>query len=181
MRCAASRGTRGFTLLEVMVALLVGMLVVALVRAFLERVADHADRVAVASAAADRDGNADRLLRGLAGRAEMSADGHAVFEGGPASVRFSTWCDVPAGWLERCRVTLAFVTAAGKPVLALEEGGAAPVVVRRLDEPGHFLYLRDAAGGGRWAGGWTSAVTAPLAIGVVVDGDTTILRIGERG
>jgi len=28
---------------------------------------------------------------------------------------------------------------------------------------------------------WRSAVTAPLAIGVVIDADTLILRIGERG
>ena len=46
---------------------------------------------------------------------------------------------------------------------------------------GVILYLRDAAEGGAWVTSWGASVTAPQALGIVVDGDTTIVRVGERG
>jgi hypothetical protein len=35
--------------------------------------------------------------------------------------------------------------------------------------------------GGEWQLAWPSRITLPLAIGVLIDGDTIILGIGERG
>jgi hypothetical protein len=66
-------------------------------------------------------------------------------------------------------------------VLALAAGAADPVVLRRGFRDGRLLYLRAADEGGDWVRNWSSLVTTPLAVGVVVDGDTAILRIGERG
>lgn len=173
----------GFTLVEVMVALVVIGVVVVGARTVLGQVADSADRIAAAASEADRDANADRLLRAVVGRLELvpGTGPESRFEGEPNGARFRSWCEVPDGWLERCDVALGFVTVQGDAVLGLRLAGADPLVIRRGFRSGELLYLRDGGGGGDWVARWGASITAPLAIGVVVDGDTTIVRIGERG
>jgi prepilin-type N-terminal cleavage/methylation domain-containing protein len=173
----------GFTLVEVMVALVVIGVAVAGARVVLGQLADDAERIARSSADADREAGADALLRDLAGRLELggAAGGERRFEGQPHGARFHSWCDVPAGWLERCEVTLGILDLDGQPVLAVRADGADPVALRRGFSEGEILYLRDAGGGGEWVRRWGASITAPVALGVVLDGDTLIVRIGERG
>jgi prepilin-type N-terminal cleavage/methylation domain-containing protein len=173
----------GFTLVEVMVALVVIGVVVLGARVMLGQVAGDAERIAAAAAEADREGNADRLLRDVVGRLETSAapGRRATFEGDARSARFHSWCEVPDGWLERCEATLAFVEVEGAPALALRLSGGEPLALRRGFGAGELIYLRDAAEGGRWVLRWGESLTAPIAFGVVIDGDTAIVRVGERG
>lgn len=173
----------GFTLVEVMVALAVIGVAVAGARVVLGQLADDAERIAGASAEADRDAGAEALLQGVVGRLELGwGDGaERRFEGHPAGARFHSWCEVPTGWLERCEVTLGVIEVAGAPVLALQMGDGDPVALRRGFAEGEILYLRDAGGGGTWVRRWGASITAPVGLGVVLDGDTTIVRIGERG
>jgi prepilin-type N-terminal cleavage/methylation domain-containing protein len=178
----ANRATSraGFTLLEVMVALALSALLLLGARALLEQVGDAAAHIAGSAAAVDHDANAERLLRALAGRAEPPRAGEEVV-GTPQGVRFATWCETPAGWLERCSATLAVLRVDGAPALAVQAGTGDPVMVRRGLRSGHLLYLRDPAEGGVWAPTWRSGVSVPVAFGVVLDGDTLIVRVGERG
>jgi len=44
-----------------------------------------------------------------------------------------------------------------------------------------ILYLGRAERGGRWSDRWTDGASLPPAIGLLVDGDTLTLRIGDRG
>ena len=173
----AHRG--GFTLLEVVVALALAGLVLLTARAMLGQVADGAERIAAGAAGADRDANGERLLRDLAARVEVRPGGPG-FYGDGRGVRFSTWCDVPAGWQERCLASLGMVRAGDANVLALECGGQVIPVMRGFAH-GELLYLADAARGGMWMRAWSSPIAPPLAVGVVIDTDTLILRIGERG
>jgi prepilin-type N-terminal cleavage/methylation domain-containing protein len=177
------RGRAGFTLVEVMVALVVMGVVVAGARVVLGQLADDAVRIAAAGAEADREANAERLLRETAGRLEMSSTPgrEARFEGHPRAARFRSWCEVPDGWLERCDVSLGFIQVDGEPVLALRTAGGEPVALRRGFRSGELLYLRDAGDGGAWIHRWGASITAPVALGVVIDGDTAIVRVGERG
>jgi hypothetical protein len=46
---------------------------------------------------------------------------------------------------------------------------------------GELLYLADARDGGQWLRNWSTVLIAPLAIGAVIDADTLVLAIGERG
>jgi hypothetical protein len=55
------------------------------------------------------------------------------------------------------------------------------VIIADNFEQGALRYLSAASGGGVWFHAWGQGITAPLAIGIVLDGDTTILPIGERG
>ncbi|MBW3656766.1 MAG: prepilin-type N-terminal cleavage/methylation domain-containing protein, partial [Gemmatimonadetes bacterium] len=173
----------GFTLVEVMVALAVMGVVLVGARAMLEQVGDHAERIGAAAAETDRDGNADGLLRAIAGRIHVSAmPGHEVrFQGEPRMARFRSWCEVPDGWLEACDASLGLVQVDGNNVLALTLSTGELIPLRTGFGRGEILYLREARGGGGWLRSWGSSISAPLALGIVIDGDTTIVRIGERG
>lgn len=173
----------GFTLVEVMVALVVMGVVLVGARTMLGQIADDADRITAAGADADREANAEGLLRAVAGRLEVSPlPGQEVrFEGEPQGMRFHSWCEVPDGWLERCEASLGFIQLEGENVLALRLSTGEMVPLRRGFRTGELVYLRDAAAGGDWVSKWGASITAPLAFAVVVDGDTTLVAIGERG
>ena len=173
----------GFTLVEVMVALAVMGVVILGARSMLGQIADDADRITAAAAEADRDANADALLRAVAGRLEVSpVSGREVrFEGEPRGARFHSWCEVPDGWLERCEASLGIIRVDSQNVLALRLSTGEMVPLRRGFAEGEIAYLRSAADGGSWVRSWGASITAPIALAVVIDGDTTLVRIGERG
>ena len=187
MSARASRPPRrrsaGFTLVEVMVAVVVISVVLVGARAMLGQIADDADRIAGAAAEADREANADALLRAVAGRLEVSpVPGDEVrFRGQPDGASFHSWCEVPDGWLERCEASLGFVRLEDGSALVLRLSTGEMVPLRRGVGRGAILYLRDAAQGGAWIRTWGESITPPAALGIVVDGDTSIIRIGERG
>lgn len=183
MACFPDRRRAGFTLVEVMVALAVMGVVLVGARAMLEQVGDHAERIGGAAAEADRDGNADALLRSIAGRTQVSAaiGSEIRFQGEPRMARFRSWCEVPDGWLESCDASLGLIEVDGRNVLALTLSTGELVPLRSGFRTGEILYLREAGNGGQWLRSWGSSITAPLALGLAIDGDTTIVRIGERG
>lgn len=169
--------------MEVMVALTVMGIVLVGARTMLGQIADDADRITASAAEADRDANADGLLRSVVGRLELPATlgGETGFQGEAKGMRFRSWCEVPDGWLERCRASLGFIQLEGDNVLALRLSTGELVQLRRGFGTGELVYLRDAANGGDWVRSWGASITAPIAIGLVIDGDTTLLPIGERG
>jgi prepilin-type N-terminal cleavage/methylation domain-containing protein len=174
-----ARGDAGFTLVEVMVALSVAAVVLLGARMMLGQLADGASRIASAASEADRDANADALLRTLAGRLEVTPERR--FHGEPHAVRFHTWCEVPDGWLERCEASIGVLERDTAAVLALTTTAGQVVPLRRGFAEAEILYLRDARGGGDWVRSWGAGITAPVGMGMVLDGDTAIIRIGDRG
>lgn len=180
---------RGFTLIEVLVALTVSGLVLLAARNLLGALADGADRLAAHASVADREANAERLVRGLLARSEAGTPHARPFAGDARVARFSSWCDVPSGWLERCHAAIVIdrdVADEGSPeknaqVVAAVLSNGEIVPLRRRVDTAELLYLSDARDGGRWLHTWGASVTTPLALGVVMDGDTLVLRIGERG
>lgn len=182
---SAVRASAGFTLLEVMVALVVSALVLLGARALLEQVGDVGEAVAGSAAEVDAAANAERRMRAWLARAEVpfdtAADARNEFVGTAEGARFVTWCEVPDGWLERCRASLGLLSVDGANVLALSADGGEVVPVRRGFAEGKLLYLIDPGMGGTWLPAWESDVSPPYAVGVVLDADTLILRIGDRG
>ena len=172
---------RGFTLVEVLVALAIAGTVVVTARALLEAIADDAERLVDHAAANDTDANSERLLRRLVSNLEVGTDTVRRFAGDERAARFTSWCDVPRGWQERCAVTLAIDTDGTEPVLAAALSTGEVLVLRRGFTNASLHYLGDAARGGTWFRSWGESVTAPLAIRAILDSDTLILRIGERG
>jgi prepilin-type N-terminal cleavage/methylation domain-containing protein len=175
----------GFTIVEVLVALIVGSIVLLGAEHVLGILADSAQTIIVRSVDADGDANGERVLRTLVGRIEVGAPGASAFLGDQNTVRFSSWCDMPTGWLERCAVTLSFDSRAEQQLLVADIDRQRPLVLMRGGSGGAFRYLESAAHGGQWFQRWDTGITAPLGIGVLLDRgartDTLLLRIGPRG
>jgi prepilin-type N-terminal cleavage/methylation domain-containing protein len=174
----------GFTLMEVTVAMLIASIVLVGAQAILSNLSDRERALRSAAIVASHEANGKQLLRQLVGNIEVGTPGTASFAGDLDQVRFSSWCDVPAGWQERCDVGLAFDTVAGYAAI-IAHIGARPVSLVTGFERGSFRYLQSAVNGGVWLDQWGGGVTAPLGIGAVLEyadrTDTLILRIGPRG
>jgi prepilin-type N-terminal cleavage/methylation domain-containing protein len=173
---------RGFTLIELMVAIVLSGIVLLGARALWESLAISVDRLRSQATADARAENGERLLRSLVGRLEVGTDQSHEFAGDEQHVRFTTWCDVPAGWQERCDAVVGFEPDSGdriQLVARLSTGELVPL--ERGFTRGLLRYLNTPAGGGVWFRIWGHGIIAPLAIGVITDRDTTIVRIGERG
>ena len=179
---------RAFTLLEVVVALAVTGLILLGGRLLLEGVGRIALSTTRAAEASDRALNGDEVLRSLAGRLEIGTGGTHKFGGNERSVHFTTWCNTPQGWLERCDATIAVEEQDNTPALVAHltplgvnaDIGIRHIVLARGFHQGGLRYLNDPRAGGRWFVQWGEAVTAPLALGVILDSDTSIVRIGGR-
>jgi prepilin-type N-terminal cleavage/methylation domain-containing protein len=175
------RSRRGFTLIEVMVALAVGAVVVLGARLALAQLADDADRIVKGAARLDGEANGERLLRSLFRRLEVGTEIAGPFGGDERAMHFTTWCDLPAGWQERCQATVAIDTVDDAPALVAHLSTGEVITLRAGFHRATLRYLNDPASGGSWFRGWGTGLTAPRAVGIIVDDDTLVLRIGDRG
>jgi prepilin-type N-terminal cleavage/methylation domain-containing protein len=178
----AHRRNGGFTLIELVVAMTLSGVVLLGARALWESLAVSVDRLRTQATADAREVNGERLLRSLMGQLEVGTDQSHEFAGDEHHVRFTTWCDMPAGWQERCDAVIGIEpdSGAGLRLVARLSTGEA-ITLQRGFGAGVLRYLNDPAGGGVWFRIWGHGITAPLAVGVITDGDTAIVRIGERG
>jgi hypothetical protein len=178
---AAPDGRRsGTSLLEVIIALAVGGSILLCGRMVMEQLADAARRTIDSGAEVESGINAERLLRAAVASTESATIVSFAVRGAPDHADIETWCDVPAGWQERCRFEIHIVQNETENQL-IAVFGSDTVVVRRRFGTGALRYIADAAHGGSWRTEWISQITSPVALEVILDADTLILRIGERG
>ena len=177
----ATRARVGFTLLEALVALTVSAITVLGARILLTGLADDGSRITSAAEIADRTANADRLLRQLVARIEVGTPQAGQFGGDDQSATFTSWCDVAEGWQERCRVTIANRRSGATAALIASLSTGETIALRTGFHHGELRYIGDPRAGGTWIRVWGAGITAPVALGLIIDGDTTIVRIGDRG
>ncbi len=172
----AHRSTTGFALLELVIAMIIGGMAVAAAAAMFLGLQDRADTIRAGAEQADRDANAERLLRGLFGNLDPGEGAAPPLVGGSTEAALTTWCDGPRGWLERCIARIYFTPAGRRTVLRVElrRGGGADTVELRRAADGSLLYLLDPARGGTWTRDW-SRRTPPIAMALVWDRDTLLL------
>ncbi|MGH7678343.1 MAG: hypothetical protein ACRENU_07750, partial [Gemmatimonadaceae bacterium] len=127
----------------------------------------------------DRLTNAERHLRELAGRATVDESPDRRFVGRADSVAFATWCDAPAGWQERCRVSFALLRSDTAAALLLYMPGQTAMEIE-LPTVQRLRYLQS-SGEAAWVDAWESGTSLPIAVGIVSSDGMLILRIGERG
>ena len=179
-----ARSRTAFTLIEVMVALVVGTIVIAGVRSVLVTLLDQAERIESFAELHDAEANGERLLRALVREMDLGSTGEATFTGNEREVRFTTWCRVADGWKERCAIQLVALrpeSVGGRAgVVALLPKGEVAMLLQ-TGSPPEFAYLLDPGAGGSWVRRWGSGIAPPTALGIVTAQDTLILRIGERG
>lgn len=171
---------RGFTLIEVVAALAISGLIVVGARALLEGLGAQLMRLENLTRVADADANGERLLRGLLGQLEVPFGQAMTFGGDADSVHFSSWCRVPGGWEERCRVVLTFNASDDSVHLVARLSTRETLTLMGTGRSKGLLYLADAGEGGIWFEQWGDGRSVPVAIGVLLDNDTMIVRIGER-
>ena len=173
----------GFTLIEVMVALMLSAIVVLLAHQIFSGVVDGVGRLDAARAELDRRSNARRWLIEAFGSLQTGADSAGSFEGHPQQLAFSTWQRAAQGGLARERVS---VLAAGSTLVAQMAPGTLDLAdsIRAVG----FDYLLEPGANTTWAREWISPVSAPLAVRVRITylgsperADTLLLLIGGRG
>ncbi len=168
---------RGFTLVELVVALTIGGIVVLLAHRLFSGVLDGVQHIEAARTSLDRSMNARRYLSEAFGSLAIGQSGDGPFTGHPDAVAFDSWQWTPEGLHERQHVDLRLKDGrleAGTTILADSVAGLS------------CDYLLEPGEESRWVGEWISPLSAPLAVRVRiahVDGgiDTLLLLIGPRG
>lgn len=176
---AACLGRGGFTVLEVTVALTIGAMALLGARIMLTTVADGADAIGSAARTLAHESNGERFLRSLVRQIETAAGGDE-FAGDRHTARFTTWCNVPGGWKERCRAAIGVADANGELTLMASTSVDGPLAVRSGFSAGELRYIAVAARGGTWFEVWGEGLALPVAVAILLDGDTVILRVGGR-
>lgn len=182
MRRVDRRGSAGFTLVEVIVALAIGGGAVLLAASMLAVTSDQVRIVGERARTTDVSRGGERLVRRLVGQMRWSRSTEPLARGSSTELRFASWCDMPAGWQERCIVEIEIPPEEERGIgirVRLSTGEELQLFTGRSVTG--FLYLGRAERGGRWSDRWTDGVSLPPAIGLMVDGDTLTLRIGDRG
>lgn len=176
---------RGFTLVELLVALVVTSLVVLLSHQLLTAAGDSARTLVTARAALDREANARRWL--ASSWRSLEVGGAAVgFTGAPTEARYSSWVRTPGGWWIRTRVRL---TVEGTRLVATLDDG--PLVLADEVTGVGFDYLLAPGADSRWVAAWQSPASTPLAVRLRLQRaagasgravvDTLLFLIGPRG
>jgi len=170
---------RGFTLIEVLVALTIASLVVLVAHQMFTGVADGADTVAAQRRILDRRSNTRRWLKATFLSLEPP------FEGRPTSVSFNSWQLTSGGWFQPQEIELAWD---GRRFVARHAGEALPLADTVTGVA--FDYLLEPGADTKWVRAWVSPVSAPVAVRVRIAGcgrgdagcvDTLLFLVKERG
>jgi prepilin-type N-terminal cleavage/methylation domain-containing protein len=173
------RRVKAFTLIEVLVALVVGSLLVASARQLLDTVAYGTKRLEVESSVHDRQRNGELTVRALVRTLHPGTPDQDSIIGGPDSVTFSSWCEVPQGWQERCRVTLRLHDFGYSRAIHVRTDSGLSFAVDWQGIVGPFLYLWQSGEDRVWRQSWIEE-SPPSAIGIVRRLDTLLLPIVSR-
>ena len=180
------KGRRGFTLIELTIALVVAGVAVLVGSQVFTALGDASRLTASARVSFDREMNARRWLAAAIASMEVRVDSGMAFDGDRRRLRFSTWLVTADGWFERTRLELG--AADGQLVAGLDDG---TLVLANGVASVDFAYLADLGADSPWLEHWRSQVSAPRAIRVLVSrsvgergraiADTLIFRVGGRG
>lgn len=170
----------GFTLLEVMVALLVASVVVAMAQRAFQMLSSSVLALEDHQREDSRRSESRRWLAEALGSVEAGIDSAPAFEGQPNELRCTTWLMGDRGWPERTPLELGL---RGSVLQVRTRNGtldlASDVRAVELD------YLFTTGLESRWVHQWVSPISVPLAIRVRVTRDagidTTLVLVGGRG
>lgn len=174
------RNRRGFTLVEVLVALALSAMVLVGASGLLDALGAHATSVLRSARALDSSMNADDFLRRALADLVVRSDTFPSFEGDESVFAFRTSCDAPHGWREPCGVRVAAERADSGHRLVIRQDDGSVLMLRTRLARASFRYLLTADEGGQWVARWPNTLMLPLAVGLIAGDDTIVARIGER-
>jgi prepilin-type N-terminal cleavage/methylation domain-containing protein len=177
---------RGFTLIEMMVALAVSGTVLAVGGALFGSVQDAGHRLREARLAADRRMNRVEWIREAFRTLQSGGDTLGSFSGGPDRVDFSARILTSRG---RPELTAVTIVRSGPDLRAILSGRDTLVLAEGVTQL-RLAYLLEPGEQARWAREWRSPSTAPLAVRLRIERwdslarafrtDTLLFLIGER-
>jgi prepilin-type N-terminal cleavage/methylation domain-containing protein len=176
---------RGFTLVEVMVALVLAGIAVSTAVGVFASTGDTVRRLGQESRAWTHRGNARVWLSDALASAEVDATGGIIFDGDRESVRFRGWQWSPKGWVEPADIEVSFV--GGR--LRATNGSGAPLVLSDSIEGIALSYLPTWGEDTEWLPRWRSDSGLPAAVRLIVwsrardlpRSDTSIVLVGVGG
>jgi prepilin-type N-terminal cleavage/methylation domain-containing protein len=171
----------GFTLIELIAGLaLVGFLFASMLM-LVDQLRDGRDRLLAQARRDNRVANGLRVLHALIARVEAGADTTERFTGGALGASFVTWCDVPGGWLERCRADLFTERSADSAFLrAVLSTGERLELISTAGTAG-IRYFDATSNDPQWVSSWGRSTALPAAVEFDYGSDTTVVRAGGRG
>ena len=152
------RRTPGFTLVEVMAALLLAGMVALLVSRIVSVVTSAARSLTTERTRLDREQNGRRWLQ-VAFRSLEAGDSLGGFEGLPDRVSFTSWLAQSGGWFEPTRLVLS--ADSGRLVARLP---GSRVVLRDSVSNLELDYLLEPGARTHWVRQWISPLSAPLLV-----------------
>lgn len=171
---------RGFTLIEVLVTLFLTSLVALLSHQLLAGVVDGASALRHSSPASTAPTYGREWVLEACRTLEVGTAGTHGFEGTSTSARFDARLVTAAGWVERQAVVIE--TGAGGVTF---RANALAATVIDSAATATLDYLADGAGERGWVTGWSSPVSAPLAIRIrwtrAGATESLLCPIGARG
>lgn len=176
-----SSGRRGFTIVELLVALSAGALLLAALYGLVASVMDAGATLVAARRDAELARQGDRWLRSIIASTSVGQPGDVPFEGAPTATTFMTMMPSAYGWHEPRPVD---IRVDGDSLL-LRVKGTEPIVLRRGVRALALDYLLEPGANAHWVRQWSSPVSAPLALRIRIDlggqVDTALYLIGPRG
>ncbi|MEP6493405.1 MAG: prepilin-type N-terminal cleavage/methylation domain-containing protein [bacterium] len=169
---------RGFTLIEITVALAIAGLAMVGGIALIDQIGDSAGRINQDGRRAAREGNGVRLLRRVLLDATTTTDSTKRFRGDQHSLELWTTCDISAGWAEVCRVSLSIDERRDSSVVLADLSTGESFPLRRQAGTAEFRYFNPMATDTSWVRQWSSNVSLPTAVGLLARGDTTVFPVG---
>lgn len=172
---------RGFTLVEVLVALVLGGFLALLAQRTWAVAGDVSRIITTQEAEAGDRASLRRWLEEIVGSMDTGTPGASEFRGTDATLSGTAWVTTPEGWQERMSVELRL---AGPLVICQSGRGQlelGPALWWRLD------YLSGAGTEVRWYPEWQSQVTLPRAVRIQLghqgtqEVDTVLVVLGQRG
>ena len=170
---AASR--RAFTLIEVLVALVVGTVVVEGARRLLEALADSESVIRRMANDIEAEVNAEMVLRSLVRQLHAGATTDTIVADSQA-LRFTSSCETASGWAERCRVALSLTPGTGVRLL-VHAGDGVQFTAPWPDITGPLVYLDQSGETREWKSYPADRIAA---LGIVRARDTLLLPLGTR-
>jgi prepilin-type N-terminal cleavage/methylation domain-containing protein len=174
------RRRRGFTLLELILALSLGGAAMLGGLLLLDQLNDGTGRIVAQTAATDREANGARLLRRIIFETHTNPDTTRRFTGDERSVSLLSWCDVPGGWSEPCDVTLSLDAREDSSAVVADLSIGGSFVLRRDSSRRAWRYLDATPRDTAWSTHWSSGTTLPAALALVSARDTIVFPVQVR-
>lgn len=170
--------SRGFTLIEVVIALAVGAIAVLSAQVVLAGATRAYGRLGAFWASGAERAIAHRWLEDASYSLSVGGPNDHEFEGTANRMVASAWVLVPQGWRERQLITLRQV---GDDVVLDQVVGR--IVIAQRVAAMRLSYRQGRGGADQWVEGWRSPVAAPVAVRMALqfqDGsrDTAVLLTG---